>query len=1002
MIPRECRRLAEVDFPIAAVSTAAVAKEKRFPVPRGLPSTMHHWWARRPLASSRAMLLSLLFPDPGDALCPENFRAAVERLLVDVPQPAPWHYTLRTGEGRNEGLRRVLLGFVADFADWNSAANPVFLKASRELVRVAHGEQAPLVVDPFAGGGSIPLEALRVGCDAFASDLNPVACLILKVLLETIPRGGPALSQEVLRLGEAIRESVEGELRDLYPPEADGAQPVAYLWSRIVRCEAAGSPGCGAEIPLLRSFWLSRKRRQAVRPLVNRDSDGLPVVDYEIFSPESGEEVHPATVSRARATCLACRDVLPPDRVRAQLAALGGGADVVFDAEGRRIGGARLTAVAVARPGERGRRFRLATDRDYSVVRCAQERLRALRTDWESGSRDRPNPDPDEPTPKGGGTGAGRAFSTHRYGMLRWGQLFTARQRVSMNALAAAVSAHRNEIGRSESVAEVLAMALGKVADFNCASARWRSSNEDIGNLFGRQVLPIVWDFAETNPTGTAFMGFDRTVRHVAQVVGHTAAGVRRAGTVRRADAAEHPLPDESVAVWFTDPPYYDAVPYADLADFFLVWLRRSLPGHSLLENSATEDEPLSPKIREIVQDETKREGGQPKDGAWFEKKMADAFREGRRLLEPDGVGSVVFAHKTTEGWEALLSGMIRGGWTITASWPVATEMGSRLRAMDSAALATSVHLVCRPRPEDAGVGDWVEIRRELPGRVSSWMERLQGEGVRGADLVFACIGPALELFSRYRAVETVDGTEVGLRSYLEETWATVGRAALQRVLGESGADRDALEPDGRLTALFLWTLQGAGETERNGGSPKEEGADNGSTSTSPGRFSLPYDVVRRFAQPMGIDLESWKGRIIEMDKGIVRLVPVVDRAKGIFGDGATNHASASERAEGVSEQRLLELDWHASPGADDARGNSPVVHADARILPEDSTTLDRVHAAMLLQSSGRSAALRTLLAAEVARGSEFLRLANALSALYPRGCQEKRLLDAMLLAVPR
>ena len=994
MIPRECRRLAEVDFPIAAVSTAAVAKEKRFPVPRGLPSTMHHWWARRPLASSRAMLLSLLFPDPGDALCPEDFRAAVERLLVDVPQPAPWHYTLRTGEGRNEGLRRVLLGFVADFADWNSAANPVFLKASRELVRVAHGEQAPLVVDPFAGGGSIPLEALRVGCDAFASDLNPVACLILKVLLETIPRGGPALSQEVLRLGEAIRESVEGELRDLYPPEADGARPVAYLWSRTVRCEAAGSPGCGAEIPLLRSFWLSRKRRQAVRPLVNRDSDGPPVVDYEIFSPERGEEVHPPTVSRARATCLICRDVLPPDRVRAQLAALGGGADVIFDAEGRRTGGARLTAVAVARPGERGRRFRLATEDDYASVMNAQLRQDAMLNEWrESGGG--VCPVPDEPLPPIGTLG----FRVQRYGVLRWGDLFTVRQRVAIWTVAKMISGRQDD---NEQAAEILAMALGKVADFNCASATWRSSNEDIGHLFGRQAIPIVWDFAETNPTGSAFVGFERAVRHVSQVVGHTAAGVCRAGSVQQADAAEHPLPDESVAVWFTDPPYYDAVPYADLADFFLVWLRRSLPGHPLLENSATEDEPLSPKKREIVQDETKREGEQAKDGAWFERKMADAFREGRRLLEPDGVGSVVFAHKTTEGWEALLSGMIRGGWTITASWPVATEMGSRLRAMDSAALATSVHLVCRPRPEDAGVGDWVEIRRELPGRVSSWMERLQGEGIRGADLVFACIGPALELFSRYRAVETVDGTEVDLHGYLEETWAVVGRAALQRVLGESGADPEGLEPDGRLTALFLWTLQGAGEPDGNGRSPKEETADDDSTSTSSGRFSLPYDVVRRFAQPMGIDLESWTGRIIELDKGIVRLVPVVDRAKGIFGDGATNHASASERAEGVSEQRLLELDWHASPGADDARGNSPVVHADARILPEDSTTLDRVHAAMLLQSSGRSAALRTLLAAEVARGSEFLRLANALSALYPRGCQEKRLLDAMLLAVPR
>ena len=219
------------------------------------------------------------------------------------------------------------------------------------------------------------------------------------------------------------------------------------------------------------------------------------------------------------------------------------------------------------------------------------------------------------------------------------------------------------------------------------------------------------------------------------------------------------PLPDQSASVWFTDPPYYDAVPYADLSDFFLVWLKRTLPDHPLLQDPFDPDNPLSPKAREAVQDETKQQDGRPKDRRWFEETMAKAFAEGRRVLADDGVGSVVFAHKTTEGWEALLAGMIRGGWTITGSWPIATEMATRLRARDSAALATSVHLICRPRPEDAPIGDWAEVLRELPGRVADWMERLQGEGIRGADLVFACIGPALEIYSRFRAVGDRRGT---------------------------------------------------------------------------------------------------------------------------------------------------------------------------------------------------------------------------------------------------
>src|SRR3970040_782494 len=207
-------------------------------------------------------------------------------------------------------------------------------------------------------------------------------------------------------------------------------------------------------------------------------------------------------------------------------------------------------------------------------------------------------------------------------------------------------------------------------------------------------------------------------------------------------------------------------------------------------------------------------------------------------------MGSVVFAHKTTEGWEALLSGMIRGGWTITGSWPIATEMGSRLRARESAVLATSVHLICRPRPDEAAVGDWADVLRELPPRVGDWMERLQGEGVRGADLLFACIGPALEIFSRYSKVETADGREVALAEYLEKVWEVVGRSALAQVLGTAEAKArnsaaGAVEEDARLTALFLWTLQSTdGETadttsdEGEDAEPSDEDNDEDSTSS--------------------------------------------------------------------------------------------------------------------------------------------------------------------------
>ena len=393
------------------------------------------------------------------------------------------------------------------------------------------------------------------------------------------------------------------------------------------------------------------------------------------------------------------------------------------------------------------------------------------------------------------------------------------------------------------------------------------------------------------------------------------------------------------------------------------------------------------------------------KDQKFFENGMATAFNEGRRVLNQDGVGSVVFAHKTTEGWEALLSGMIRGGWTITGSWPIATEMSSRLRARDSAALATSIHLICRPRSGDAPIGEWADVLRELPNRVGEWMQRLEKEGVKGADLVFACIGPALEIYSRYRRVETPDGSEVTLPEYLERVWEVVGREALQQVLGTAEAQArngaaGALEEDARLTALFLWTIQSTDENETTARTQEDDEA----TPALVSGFSLPFDVARRFAQPLGIHMEDWESRIIRTEKGVVRLRPVTERAKELFGaSGADGLADEIETNANASAQ--MSLFPEAAPtvrGRSRGRGNTAPAPSDGLETQRGATTLDRVHAAMLLQASGRTEALRNLLRAEQDRGPDFLRLANALSALYPRGCEEKRLLDGMLLAVPR
>jgi adenine-specific DNA methylase len=953
------------------------------------------------------MLLGLLWPDPCDPRCPEGFKQKARELLPTVQG--------RVGP-TNEDLRKTLLKFIADFANWDLSANRNYLDVSRRLVHAAHGNEPPLVVDPFAGGGSIPLEALRLGCEAFASDLNPVACLILKVMLEDIPRHRARLTD----LREACRkilEAAEREVVEFYPPDPDGARPVAYFWARTVHCE---SPRCGAEIPLLSSFWLSKKttHRRALVPVITAANGQPPTVVFRLVEPKNEEEVPLGTARNGMAQCPCCKAVIPPKRLQALMQSQRNGVDVQFDAVGRRVGGARLMAVAYTRPGVSGREYRLPSDRDYAVMFAAHRRSDDVKSD---GTKSRLSPFPDEPVnPIRPSPNARGLSAVTRYGVLTFADLFNARQKLSLHYLANAI---RHQAGSSDAnqmvAATLVAAALGKRADYSSGGTRWHLTFEKATCTFSKQALSQTWDYVEPTALGATSGSYGAGLDTVLQAVDTLSCASDLPGQTSPGDAAHSALPDASAAVWFTDPPYYDAIPYADLSDFFYVWLKRSLPFPSVLTKQGNEENGLTPKREECVWNRAYSVDGRPKDGAFFERCAAEAFAEGRRILRNEGIGAVVFAHKTTEGWEALLSGLVGGGWVMTASWPVATERAGRLQSQGSAALATSVHLICRPRPDDAAVGDWAAVLRELPKRVGDWMERLQSEGIRGADLVFACIGPALEIFSRYSRVETADGREVKLAEYLEKVWEVVGRAALEQVLGTAEAKArngaaGAVEEDARLTALFLWTLQstngesagsGLEETDEEDVPAEDEEEEETSSGNAKG-YTLVFDVVRRFAQPLGINLPKWEGRIIETKKGVVRLFPVAERARILFGnDGAEAVAQRLEKAPAADIHQLMLFTENEEEIASKGRGRRKAgadVPDEALETSREATTLDRVHMAMLLQAGGRANALRALLKAEQERGPDFLRFANALSALYPKGSEEKRLLDAMLLAVPR
>ncbi len=1020
MIPASCKRLIEVDFPIAAVSAHA-AREKS--IRHGHPSTLHLWWARRPLAACRAVLLGLLLPDPCEPDCPKAFKAAARAAL---------HRRYQNQTTTDAELRELLFKFIAEFADWNHASDALYLDIGRALVKAAHPEETPVVVDPFSGGGSIPLEALRLGCEAFASDLNPVACLILKTLLEDIPKYGNAeftlkddggknvvvhgLANALRHVGAQIKAAAEKELGPFYPPDPDGSRPIAYIWARTVRCE---SVGCGAEIPLVRSFWLSTKagRKRAIR-ISNHWKKGPPdspiIGNLEIFTPKSDDDVPAGTVVRANATCLRCGGVLPAPRVRIQLSSQRGGADVIFDKRGHRTGGALLLAVATLHDGTSGRSYRLAHDRDYAAVHSAKKVSSTLPA----------TAIPNEPTPKGGGKGASRAFSVQNYGMMLWSDLFSARQLVSMNAISTAI----RELSDHSAVGDILALALSRIADISNALCSWKASMDQVIHVFTRQALPIVWDFAEASPLGEQAGDFGVTLGNMIRIVAGWPSGFG-SGSVQSASACASPLSNASSSIWFTDPPYYDAVPYSDLSDFFFVWLKRSLPNHPLLRDPFDKSNPLTPKTAEIVQDDTKKVESGIKDRAFFEREMGRAFAEGRRVTREDGVACVVFAHKTTEGWEALLTGMLRAGWMITASWPLSTEMATRLRARDSAALATSVHLVCRPRPPDAGVGDWSEVQPAMVKRIRQWLPMMEKHGVRGADAIFACIGPALESYSKYDRVMTAADQEVPLggdpdatdpheRGFLAYVFETLSKEALREVLGD--AETEGFEEDSRLTALFLWTLQGSQKTEVRDQKSEVSGPDKSHPShpshseddaeddddEKPAKakagFAMPFDTFIRITRPLGIHYTELENRTIGIEKGIVRLLPVRERSEQLLGEAA----SRPEIEISLDDVRQLDLGL-SMPKALKATplltGRKAKGREVAKVIGTSEvpfTTLDRLHRAMILFGTGRSTLLRQVLEDEMKQGKRFQRLAQSLNALYPEGSDERRMLEGVQAAM--
>jgi putative DNA methylase len=749
-----CRKLIEVALPLEAINREA-AREKS--IRHGHPFTLHLWWARRPLAACRAVLFAQLVDDP--SAHPDRFPTEKEQ----------------------DQERQRLFRLIERLVRWEAAQDEAVLKEAREEIRRSCGDALPEVLDPFCGGGSIPLEAQRLGLVAHGSDLNPVAVLITKALIELParfanrppihPRGGDGrlavetwrgaqgLAEDVRYYGAWMREEAERRIGHLYPkailPDGRQATVIAWIWARTVTCP---NPACRATMPLVRSFWLGKKKGKEawVRPVVEGG-----FIRFEIGHGKSGPPIE-GTVSRTGATCLVCNTPVPLAHVRAE-------------GKAGRMG---EQLVAIAAEGDR--------QRIYLPPNPEHEKAADVT---------RPDDAPDTDLPE-----HALGFRVQGYGMSHHADLFTNRQLTALCVLSdLVIEAHQLLIDNgaeseyADAVVTYLAFVVDRQADLGNALCRWEPVAECPRQLFARQAIPMVWDHAEGNPLGDSSGGWSVLMEGTQRAFSSPAftAADAQIGRVVQRDVLQ-PIRDQRPAVLSTDPPYYDNVGYSDLSDFFYVWSRRSLL-HAYPELCATM---LTPKKAELVAEPSRSNGDTEEAERRFEEGFEHAFANLRTVANPAYPLTVFYAFKQAErdeggvastGWETMLAGLLHSGLAVTATWPIRTEASNRMRNQASNALASSIVLACRPRSETAGITDRRGYLAALHAELPQALRELQQGNIAPVDLAQAAIGPGMAVFSRYAKVVEPTGEPMSVRSAL----ALINQV-LDEVLAEQEGEFDA------------------------------------------------------------------------------------------------------------------------------------------------------------------------------------------------------------------
>lgn len=807
-------RLIEELFPIKECSEYTIQENN---VRSGHIRNLHIWWARRPLAPSRTTAYAALIPAP-----------ETEKELEEEQK------------------------FIAEFSKWENINNPKYLTKAKINILRANNGKSPKILDPFGGGGSIPLECLRLGCETHSNDLNPVAVLIQKCTLE-YPQifGKPGfLNREINEFGKKkniklkvdnvlmedvkywcdfVYEEVKAKLNIYYPSDTTGYSPICYLWVNTLSCQ---NPACKVEIPLLKDFWVSKKSNNpiAVIPYYQHNLLSFELLDSNPKIKNSKINLDNGTISRSIVKCIHCGAVIDAKTTRKLFL------------EGKT---SRKLYLVILENGKSGqRKYRLSNETDMEVFNKTSNELTKLYIELEKiyGI----NFEFNETLPLMSGV-----FNVPLYGINTWGKLYNSRQlltliyfiKVIKNTYLKHLTKYENEYAKA--ILSYIVFGLDKLAPNLTVLTRWRNDTTSVERIFDKQALPMIFSFAEVNPFSNSRGSWEvnsilSSIKFLSQLEfpAHT----------YQFSATSLPFDDNSFDAIFTDPPYYNSVPYADLSDFFYVIQKRVLA--DVFPELYTS--PLTPKKAEITEMSGWDSVRYPeKDKAFFESNLQKSFIEIFRVLKPNGIAIIVYAHKTTAGWETLINSLIQSNLVVTAAYPINTEISTRARAQESAALASSIYIVCRKTNRNPVIL-YNDAKEELKHFLHLKLDRLWNQGIGGADFFISAIGSSLEVFGKYLKVIDFEGREVKADKFLQDVRVIVTDYAVKKILHNGFANE--ISDLTRFYVLFRWEF---------------------------GTLKVEFDEANKLAHSCHIDLaDEWtkKTSFIKKDKEFISILSPQDR----------------------------------------------------------------------------------------------------------------------------